>query len=133
MSEYDEYELAAGHRLQELNAAKMQTLANLEIYKSQGDVDGMGQEIERLGQIQTATQGIHNLASQHYQSKIPVQQYQPSKEELDARPAERCDWSDTYRMMAQSAKNPQELEAMNRKFQEGCAEVLAHPSAKRGG
>lgn len=136
----DQYEYAALMRLEQLGTARMQTITNLQQYRTTGDVDGMGEEIERLAKIDDSIRSINDLHQRHQQSKMAPQQATQTRDEWLAKSPEKCDWSDTYRMMTDHNGNsagslrltgtPQEQRAaMDRAFQQGLTEVMRRKQA----
>src|SRR5262245_43398209 len=111
--EYDEYEICAAQALQERHAWKLQTMANIEAYKAQGDMAGMSEEIVRLGKINQEEQGLRALQQQHWQSKQPRPQGPAISPEMEAaKSVADMDWNDSYKMAMGTAKTQNEANAI---------------------
>ena len=120
----DEYDVAAAQALQERHSWKLQTLANMEAYKAQGDLAGMQDEVVRLGKIEQEIQGIRALQHQHWASKQPRPQGPGLSPEMQAaKPAHMMTHEDTYRMAMQGVKSEREAQAIHAGFMEGMREV----------
>ena len=109
--EDDDLVEAAQQQFRQLGTARLRAQAQLAEYRSDGNRDGIQEQLQELANIDAASSNLTNLARRHAQSQqAPLPQ---TDGEFMAKRPERMDYNDVLQMTAKSkygAVTPEELQ-----------------------
>ncbi len=117
----DFYQDSAQRRLQQLNANRAASLADLEVHKLNGDHDAAGEVIQNLANIDAERANLTQLYQNYVQSQQPPQQPEQTPEEINAKPWHRMTPDDAL-SLARTSKYGRDLDWNNPHVRAGWAE-----------
>ena len=102
MASDDFYTFSARQRLQQINANRAQSLADLEVAKSNSDYESAAASVQEIANLEAQRQALVNLHSQYVASQTPPAPVELTPEEKAAKPIAAMDYGDVWEMSATS-------------------------------
>src|SRR6476660_8986222 len=124
----DFYRDSAERRLQQLNATRAASLADLEAHKLNGDHDAAGEVIQNLANIDAERANLTQLYQNYVQSQQPPQPEHLTPEELQNRPWYKLSAEQALQVATEGSKYGKGLDYSDPNVQAGWREAQRRKS-----